>query len=133
MPVFPCKGLFRNRIDNLPSKGFNHKESGLFTEIPRIMSLLRRLAKPAGIEIHHIVEIVKMQTEEHDHICSILNGIPVMIQASKSCASSRLRLFWISFEIIPLDGESFEKNDRTNALHMKQSPNETPGKFWDPK
>ena len=48
---FPCKGLSRNRIDNLPNKGFNHKESGLFTEIPRIMSLLRRLAKPAGIDI----------------------------------------------------------------------------------
>ena len=51
---FPCRGLSRNRIDNLPNKGFNHKESNLFTEIPRITSLLRRLAKPLGIELHHM-------------------------------------------------------------------------------
>ena len=56
MAGFPCKGLSRQRIDNLPNKGFDHKESGLFTEIPRILSLLRRLSKPKGISIHHIVE-----------------------------------------------------------------------------
>ena len=109
MAGFPCKGLSRNRIDNLPNKGFDHKESGLFTEIPRILSLLRRLAKPRGISIHHIVENVKMEKKEQDIICNILNGIPIMIQASRSCASSRPRLFWCSFEVTPLDGESFEK------------------------
>ena len=113
-----CKGLSRNRIDNLPNKGFNHKESGLFTEIPRILSLLKRLAKPAGMEIHHIVENVKMESKEHDEICSVLNGIPIMIQASRICASSRPRLFWCSFEVTPLEGETFEKNVKTNVLHM---------------
>ena len=108
---FPCKGLSRNRIDNLPNTGFNHKESGLFTEIPRILSLLKRLAKPLGIELHHIIENVKMKKEEHDTICSVLNGIPVVIQASRSCGSSRPRLFWTSFEVTPLEGESFEKGD----------------------
>ena len=103
---FPCKGLSRNRIDSLPNKGFNHKESGLFAEIPRIMSLLKRLAKPVGIELHHMIENVKMQKEDHDTMCSVLNGIPVMIQASRSCGSSRPRLFCTSFEITPLDGES---------------------------
>ena len=101
------------------TKGFNHKESGLFTEIPRILSLLKRPAKPAGMEIHHIVENVKMERKEHDEICSVLNGIPSMIQASRSCASSRPRLFWCSFEVTPLEGETFEKNDKTNVLHMK--------------
>ena len=83
MAGFPCKGLSRNRIDNLPNKGFDHKESGLFTEIPRILSLLKRLAKPRGIDVHHIVENVKMEKKVHDLICSILNGIPIMIQASR--------------------------------------------------
>ena len=126
---FPCKGLSRNRIDNLPNKGFNHKESGLFIEIPSIMSLLRRLAKPLDIELHHIIENVKMKKEEHDTIRSVLNGIPVMIQASRCCGSSRPRLFWTSFEVTPLEGESFEKGDKTNVLHMKQVPNSTLGSF----
>jgi hypothetical protein len=133
MAGFPCKGLSRNRIDSLPNKGFAHKDSALFTEIPRILSLLKRLAKPRGIEVHHIVENVKMEKAEHDHICSILNGIPIMIQASRCCAASRPRLFWCSFEVTPLEGESFEKNDKTNVLYMKQVPNETLAKFWDPK
>ena len=80
-----------------------------------------------------MIENVKMQKEDHDTMCSVLNGIPVMIQASRSCGSSRPRLFWTSFEITPLDGESFEKGDRTNVLHMKKIPNSTLGDFWDPK
>ena len=71
---FPCKGFSRNRIDNLPNNGFNHKDSGLFTEIPRIMSLLRRPAEPLDIELHHMIENVKMKKQEHDTICSVLNG-----------------------------------------------------------
>ena len=97
------------------------------------MSLLKRLAKPAGMEIHHIVENVKMERKEHDEICSVLNGIPIMIQASRSCASSRPRLFWCSFEVTPLEGETFEKNDKTNVLHMKQTPASALAAFWDPK
>ena len=81
---FPCKGLFRNRIDNLPNKGFKHKESKLFSEIPRILSHLRRLAKPLGIELHYIIEKVKMKSE-HDIVCSVLNGIPTIIQPSRVC------------------------------------------------
>ena len=104
----------------------------MFTELPRILSLLRRLAKPLGIELHHIIENVKMQQVEHDTICSVLNGIPVMIHASRSCGSSRPRLFLIPFELTPLEGEFFEKGDKTNVLHMKQIPYSTLGSFWDP-
>ena len=91
---FPCKGRSRNRIDNLPNKGFKHKESKLFSEIPRILSLLRRLAKPLKIELHYIIENVKMKPEEHEIVCSVLNGIPTMIQASRVCGASRPYLFW---------------------------------------
>ena len=107
--------------------------AGLFTGIHRILSLLRRLAKPLGMELHYIIEKVKMKPEEHDSVCSVLNGIPAMVQASRSCSSSRSRLFWTSFEITPLEGESLEKGDKTNVLHMKQTPSSTPGSFWDPK
>ena len=130
---FPCKGLSRNRIDNLQNNGFRHKESKLFSEIPRILSLLRRIAKAKNIEAHYTVENVKMPPEEHDIVCNVLNGIPTMIQASRVCASSRPRLFWTSFEISPLEGESLEKGDKTNVLHLKQVPVSTLAQFWDPK
>ena len=130
---FPCKGLSRNRIDNLQNKGFRHKESKLFSEIPRILLLLRRIAKAKNIEVHYIVENVKMPPEEHDIVCNVLNGIPTMIQASRVCASSRPRLFWTSFQISPLEGESLENGDKTNVLHLKQVPVATLAKFWDPK
>ena len=116
---FPCKGFSRNRIDNLPNKGFRHKESKLFSEIPCILSLLRRLAKPLNIEVHYIIENVKMKPDEHDTVCSVLNGIPTMIQASRVCTASRPRLFWTSFEISPLEGESLENGDKTNVLDLK--------------
>ena len=106
---FLCTGISRNRTDNLPNKGFNHKESGLFTEFPRILSLLKGLAKLLGIELHHIIENVKMKKEEHDTICSVLNGIPVIIQDSRSCGSSRPRLFWTSFRVTHPRGGVFQK------------------------
>ena len=74
-----------------------------------------------------------MKKENHDTICSVLNGIPVMIQASRSCGTSRPSLFWTSFEITPLEGESLEKGDKTSVLHMKQVPSSVLGNFWDPK
>ena len=80
-----------------------------------------------GMELHYIIENVKMKPEEHNTVCSVLNGIPVMIQASRCCGSSRPRLFWTSFEIIPLEGESLEKGDKTNVLHMKQVPSSSLG------
>ena len=93
MAFYPRKGLSRNRIDNLPNEGFKPKEAKLFYEIPRILSLLRRLAKPLGIGLHYIIENVEMKPEEHDIVCSVLNGIPTMIQASRVCGASRPRLF----------------------------------------
>ena len=122
-----------NRIDSLPNKGLRHKESKLFSEIPRILSLLCRLAKAKNIEVHYIIENVKMPPEEHATVCGVLNGFPTMIQASRICAASRPRLFWISFEISPLEGESLEKGDKTNVLHLKQVPAATSAQFWDPK
>ena len=134
MAGFPCKGLSRNRIDNLPTKGFDHPDTALFSEIPRILSLLKRLANPLGIAVHHIIENVKITDKaDLDHICSVLNGIPTMIQASRSCGSSRPRLWWCSFELTPLKGETFEKGDRTNVLNMVQVPEKTLAAFWDPK
>ena len=133
MAGFPCKELPRNRIDNLPSKGLRHKESKFFSEIPRISSTLRRIARARNMEVHYIVENVKMPPEEHDIVCNVLNGIPTMIQASRVCAASRPRLFWTSFEISPLEGESLEKGEKTNVLHLKQVPIATLAQFWDPE
>ncbi len=89
MAGFPCKGLSRNRIDDLPNKGFDHQETGLFTEIPRILSLLRRLAKPKGMLIHHIVENVCMPYAALQIVCSLLKLRPIMLQAAPLCPASR--------------------------------------------
>ena len=52
---------------------------------------------------------------------NVLNGILTIIQASRVCAASRPRLFWTSFEISPLEGESLEKGEKTNVLHQTNS------------
>ena len=86
---FSLQGIFPEQNRQLAEQGFQPKESKLFSEIPRILSLLRRLAKPLDIEVHYIIENVKMKPDEHDTVCSVLNGIPTMIQASRVCAASR--------------------------------------------
>ena len=92
------------------------------------MSTLCRIAR--AIEVHYIIESVKIPQEEQDIVCNVLNGIPTMIQASRVCAASRPRLFWTSFEISPLKGESLAKGGKTNVLHFKKVPIATLAQFW---
>ena len=92
MAGFPCKGLSRNRIDNLQNKGFIHQESKLVSEIPGILLTLRRIARAKNIEVHHIIESAKMPQEEQDIVCNVLNGIPTMEERQMSYTSKKSQL-----------------------------------------
>ena len=116
---FPCKGLSRQNGQQRPNLA--HKESALYTHIPRIDELLNQAIQkvaPGQLRVYKIVENVVMQKQPQQHLTDILGGIPTLIDAKQTCPASRPRLFWTDFEITQLPAEILTKKPLQNELKM---------------
>ena len=123
---FPCKGLSHAR--GASRENLKNKDPILFWELIRILELVKRAAGDS-ISVRHTVENVMMDKEPEDIISQHLGERATKIAASPVCAAGRDRLFWIDFQLQPLEDETLIEGSTRNELILEPDPERID--FWD--